>query len=162
MTMHPVIQTIPILIVYTAVFVYYAKMSLVPAFETPERPRIAIFIGLVLVAYTLYGMGLSFYAGFTQCGKYKILNMISSGLTLSFWAIVAALLLFWFVGLSTPFFTIWGVNQKSEIIAHVFFISLFCILASTVAYFNTKVEVCGPDAQQIEENTKVLDDELNK
>jgi hypothetical protein len=160
--MHPVVQTIPILIAYTSLFVYYAKTSLIASLETPTRPRIAIFVGLIFVAYTLYGMGLSFYAGYTQCGKYKILNMVSSGLTLSFWATVAVLLLFWFVGLSTPFFTIWGVNMKSEIIAHVFFISLFCILASTVAYFNTKVEVCGPDAQQIEENTKVIEDELNK
>jgi hypothetical protein len=160
--MHPVVQTIPVLILYTTAFVYYSKTVWIPGMETPTRPRIVIFAGLTAIAYIVYGSLLSLYAGYTQCGKYKILDMVTSGLTMTFWAIVAILLLFWFVGLSTPFYTIWGINMKSEIIAHVFFISLFGILASTVAYFNTKVGVCGADPAQIEENTKVLEEELNK
>jgi uncharacterized membrane protein len=161
---HPVFITFPILIIYSAIVVYVSKAKLIPSMKEKgsQLPDIFIFIGIIFFAYMLYGSVLSLYVGKSYCNKIKGMRMALSGLIMFFWVLLATLCVFWFVGLSMPFYTIFGATQKAEIIAYTFFIVLFAVLSSTVAFYDTKVNVCGPDMLSIEDNARYLDKKLNQ
>lgn len=161
---HPVFLTFPVLIVYSTAVVYAVKAKLIPRMREKGTsiPDIFIFIGALFFAYMLYGSLLSLYVSKRYCNKISGLRMVLSGLMMFTWILLAVLCVFWFVGLSMPFYTIFGVSTRSEIIVNTFFIVLFGILSSTVAFYDTKVNVCGPDILSIESNARYLDKVLDK
>lgn len=162
-TKHPVFVTFPVLIIYSTIIVYLTKAKLIPRLREKGSllPDIFIFIGALFVAFMLYGSMLSLYVSKTYCNKAHAGRMLLSGLMMFVWVLLAALCVFWFVGLSMPFYTIFGATTKAEIIANTFFIVLFAILSSTVAFYDTKVNVCGPDMLSIEQNAQYLEKQLN-
>jgi hypothetical protein len=76
---------------------------------------------------------------------------------------LVTLFLFFFDRFITPFKNIWinADDNKIYTIAYSFYLSIFCILASILIYYDAKTDSCGPDANFIEKNVKELDDVLN-
>jgi H+/Cl- antiporter ClcA len=160
--MNPISYIIPFVILYTSSIIYLFNYKIIHKFNNSNSPIIFYFITYITILLGILGILISFITSYTNCKRWNGLNLIKSFFTLSIWQIIIIFILLFLPTFRKPFDNIWSNdNNKSLTIALSFFLSIFAILSSIVVYYDTRMNVCGPDANAIEENVKELDTELN-
>ena len=146
-------------ILYTTTIAYLNDNILVNALPN-SYPEIIRFLMISSIQFIIYGYLLSIYTSTNKCSKRKHIKSFSYGLQIAFYVCITYLLVYFLDVLREPFVTIF--KTKGDFYSKIFFISLTCIIISTVIKYNSSKIICSQNPSEIKKNLSDLDKFLNK
>jgi len=160
--MNPISYIIPSVILYTTLIIYLFNYKIINTLNNTNIHISFYFIIYIALLLGLLGLTISFITSYSSCNRWKGYYLIKSFLTMAIWQIIMIIILLLLPTFRRPFDNIWSDDKnKALTISLSFFLSIIAILSSIVVYYDTRMNVCGPNANAIEENVKELEIQLN-